>query len=88
MSFLINYTQGQLHFINALNQECKSPGHQVNMVTKFCMIMPEVYGSSIWNLLHGTLLAPTILRWFLDVLKICAPLLFIPFSCHITDRGT
>jgi len=41
------------------------------MVTKFFTIMPEAYGSSVWNLLRVTFLAPTILRWFLNVLKSC-----------------
>jgi len=31
-------------------------------------------GSSVWNLLHITLLVPSIWRWLLDFWKICGPL--------------
>jgi len=31
-------------------------------------------GSSVWNLHHVTLVTPRILRWFLELWEICAPL--------------
>jgi hypothetical protein len=37
---------------------------------KFCIVPPDTQGFSVWNLLHVTLLAPEILRWFIDFLDI------------------
>ena len=39
---------------------------------KFCMVVPNICGSSEWNLLYVILLAPGILKWFLDFWKIFA----------------
>ena len=36
---------------------------------KFCIVPPDTHGFSVWNLLHVTLLAPEILRWFIDFLE-------------------
>ena len=36
---------------------------QVAVVTKFCIVARIICGSSVWNLLHFTLLVPRILRW-------------------------
>jgi hypothetical protein len=38
------------------------------MATKYCTLALNICGSSGWNLLHVTLLAPILLRWFLDLL--------------------
>jgi hypothetical protein len=38
------------------------------------MVAPNICGSSVWNLLHDTLLVPRILRTILDFTKTCAPL--------------
>ena len=46
-------------------------GSQVAQATKFGLVMPNIYGSSVWNLLHITLLVPRILRWLLGFWKIC-----------------
>jgi hypothetical protein len=35
--------------------------------TKFCTVAPNIFESSVWNLLHTTLLAPGILRWVLSL---------------------
>jgi hypothetical protein len=43
-------------------QGCTRPGRQVARATKFFMVVPNIRGSSVWNLLHVTLLAPTVLR--------------------------
>jgi len=50
-----------------------SPGHQVACTTQLCMLVPNICGSSVWNLHHVTLLAPLFLRWHLDFRKICEP---------------
>jgi len=55
--------------VHRLWQEC-----QITMATRFCMVVSNIWGSSAWNLLHITLLAPRILRWLLEFGKICAPL--------------
>jgi len=39
-------------------------------ITKICMVVPNICGSSVWNLLCVTLLAPIILKWLLDIWKI------------------
>jgi len=38
----------------------------VTQVTIFCKVIPNIGGSSVWKLLHGTFLAFRILRWLLD----------------------
>jgi hypothetical protein len=43
---------------------------------ELCTVALSVCGSSIWNLLHVTLLAHRILRWLLDFWKICGHLLW------------
>ena len=42
-------------------QACTNSGPQVVMATAFCTGAPNVCGSSVWNQLHVTLLAPIIL---------------------------
>jgi len=42
-----------------------NPGYQIAEA-------PNIFESSVWNLLHVTLLALIILRWLLDFGKICA----------------
>jgi len=37
-------------------------------------VAPNMCGYSAWNMLRVTILAPRILRWLLDFLKIYAPL--------------
>jgi hypothetical protein len=51
-----------------------NPGHLVAVTTTFFTVLLNMSGSSVRNLLHITLLAPTIFRWLLDFLKIYAPL--------------
>ena len=50
-----------------MNSEC-----QVTLVNTLCMVVPNTYGSSVWNLLHVTILVPRIFRWLLEFWKICA----------------
>ena len=47
-----------------------NPSRQVGVATKFYTVAINVSGSSVWNML----LASSILRWFLDFWKSCAPL--------------
>jgi hypothetical protein len=51
----------------------RNPGGQDVQATIFST---TVSGSSVWNLPHGTLLTPRILRWPLDIFKICEPLFY------------
>jgi hypothetical protein len=39
-------------------------------------VAPNIFGPSVWNLLHLTLMAPRIFRWFLYFCKNRAPLLY------------
>ena len=45
---------------------------QVVLASKFCTVAPNICGTSVWNLLHVTFLAPRILRWLPDLWKVCA----------------
>lgn len=49
-------------------------GHQIAWATKFCAMTPNVVGSSEWNWLHVTLLAPINWRWRPYVWKVFVPL--------------
>lgn len=42
--------------------------------TTHCTVSPNIYGHSVYSLLHVTLLGLRILRWLIDYYKICAPL--------------
>lgn len=67
-------------------QEC-----QVTMATRFCMVVPDICGSSAWNMLHITLLAPRILGWLLEIGKICGPLadsIYINFNLKYCSSQT
>jgi len=43
-----------------VGQECPNPRHLVALVTKFCTVAPNICGFSVGNMVHVTLLAPTI----------------------------
>ena len=45
---------------------CTNPGRQVARTTIYFVVPPNICGSSVWNLLHVTLLEPRILKWLLD----------------------
>jgi len=45
------------------------------MVTKFCAVVSNICGPSIWTLLHVTLLMNRILKWFLDFWKVYNPMI-------------
>jgi len=56
------------------------------------MVVPNICGSSEWNLLYVILLAPGILRWFVDFWKIFALLYSYIHTyihaCRYTTRMT
>jgi hypothetical protein len=55
-------------------QRFTKPRGQVAAETKFCMLVPNICGCSVWTSLHVTLLAPRILRWLLDFPEhLCVP---------------
>jgi hypothetical protein len=62
-----------------LPQRYTYPGCQVAWATEFCEQLPNICGSSAWNLFHVTLLAPTIFRW---LLKPCGPLGYQQVAGH------
>ena len=57
-----------------INQGCTNPRRQVAAAHTFHTVAPKICGSSQRNLLRVILLSPRIMRWLLDVWKICAPL--------------
>ena len=54
-----------------------NPGRQVARSTKFCTAAPNMCGSSVWNLLHVTFLAPRILRRLLEFSRSVGPWLLL-----------
>ena len=58
-----------LLILSRREQGYTNPGRQVTRTTKFCAVAPNIFGSSVWNLLHVTILAPRILRWLLNFKK-------------------
>ena len=56
--------------MSSIDQECRNPWRQVAWATEFCAMTLNVCGSSVWNMVHVTLLGCRILRWILDVWKI------------------
>lgn len=75
--------------MHILYQRFTNTGCQVAAATKFCTVATNIYGSSVWNLLHVDLLASRILKNLLHFLKICALMFFIPtcFGCTILPVG-
>lgn len=64
-----------------------NPGFQVDWVTKFYMVAPNICEGSVGNVLHVTILVPRILIWLLDILKkkkVCPPPHIMVF--HITTN--
>ena len=68
--------QIDFHFLQCLVQGRTNAGPQVAVVTKVCTVAHNVGGSSMWNLLHITVLAPTILKSLPDFGEICALLVW------------
>ena len=57
----------------SFDQGCTNSGRQFARATTFCMVTPDIYGSSLRNLRHATLFAILILMCFMDFWKTWAP---------------
>ena len=73
-----------------------SPWCQFAVATKFSAVAPNNCGPSHLSLLHVSLPEPSILRLFLDIWKVCAPLEFVVLTsvsfkmmvvCDVTSCG-
>jgi len=66
----------------------KNSGLQVVVANKFCVMVPDICGSSVWNLPHVTLLTPRIWRWglgffiFSFISGRLSPLAFFIMTAH------
>jgi hypothetical protein len=69
---------------NASHQGYINPGIPVAQATKFCTLLPDIYASSLWNLLQVFFLAPRIWMRLQDFWKICGRL----FHIHIPSSTT
>jgi len=56
--------------LQSSGQGYTNTGSQDTGPTKFGLVVPNIYGSSVRNLLHIALLVPRILRWLLDFWKV------------------
>jgi len=63
-----------------------NPGCQVLWATKSCTVMPTIYGFS--GMEHVILLAPRVLKWVLDIWKMCAPLYHSRFRVDLDTTST
>jgi hypothetical protein len=76
------FCHGQLLYLDVvvvlinlgLDQGYTNPGHQIAQETQFCVVTPNICGSSVWNFLYITLLAPRILMWLQGLWEINEPL--------------
>jgi hypothetical protein len=75
------------HSINAPYQGCTNPGRQVAVENKFCMVAPNICGSTVRNFLI-TIIERRILRWHLRCWEICAPMLHTHSSFTYNQRNT
>ena len=48
-------------------------------------LAPKICGLLVWKLLHDIFLATTIVRWILELCKICSPL-YNAFVCSKIER--
>ena len=64
----------EVFVLNTYDQMCANSGRQVRRFSKFCTVAPNMCGSSVWNLLHVSLLTSSILRFLLHFSKLCVPL--------------
>ena len=53
-----------------LEERCTNPKGQVPRLIKFCTVVLNICGCSVWNLLQVPVLAPSILRTLLDFWQI------------------
>jgi hypothetical protein len=66
---------------------CTNPRRPIAMPTNFRTVSPNIRSCrcTVWDLLHVTLSAHTILRWLLDFWKIYVPLVQCIFSVKFCD---
>lgn len=65
------FCHGQLLYLDVvvllinlgLDKEYTNPGHPIAQKTQFCVVSPNICGSSVWNFLYIALLTPRILIW-------------------------
>jgi hypothetical protein len=58
-----------------LVQGCTNPGRQVTCPTEFYKGAPNISESVVWDLLHATYLALTLLGWILSFWKSLTPVI-------------
>jgi hypothetical protein len=63
-----------LRCLHILQQGRTNSGRQVATATELYAVAPNIFGLSVRNLLHVTILAHRILRWPLELWKICTQL--------------
>jgi len=64
------------YICNGLDKGCKNPRRQIVKAFKFRTIAPNICASSVWNLVHVSLLGPRALGWPLNFEK-CEGLYYI-----------
>lgn len=62
------------HMYNQLSQGCTNLERKVTRPTTSCTLASNICQSSIWNVLHVTILVPRILMCLLDFWKLCGTL--------------
>ena len=70
-SFLLTYREWCQICMKSQNAVVHTSRGQIAMETKFCTVLCSTCESLVWNLLHGTLLVPRLLRWPLDIQFVC-----------------
>jgi hypothetical protein len=60
-----NVKHGGVEVLKYSSRGAQIPGARSPVRLSFCTVAPNIFGSSVWNLLHVTLPAPRILRWLL-----------------------
>lgn len=55
-----------------VREGCTNPACCVAMATELCTVVPNMFGSAVWNFLHVILLGPRIVWCTLDLWKVCA----------------
>jgi hypothetical protein len=57
-----------------ISGSCSEARVHESRTTKFCTLVPYVCGSTLWNVVYFTVLAPRITRWLLDFFEKFVPL--------------
>jgi hypothetical protein len=52
-----------------MDRDARFTGLHVARKTEFCVVVPDICGSSVWNTFHVALLGTRILCWLPDFLK-------------------